>query len=203
MFDNSTSIYEMIQKNYDEIMNIYKGITSIKMSYDLDVLKEGTGIILDKSVPNEITLKNKLQSYNLTESPILNVINDFTINNSRLEKTVKLKSYSNYIKLSNGFANEFDKDIALFIDDTETIWENGQTYKIVVDSNFPMDMYTLGSYDFVVYTDTIDRNGNGNVYGVEVARIYSSDFYKSNGTPSIEIICLDSKNYVFTFDLKN
>ena len=106
------------------------------------------------------------------------------------------------MKLSNGVANSFNRDVNIYIDDTDIVWKNGQVYRIVIDSNFPMDMYTLGSYDLAIFTDAKDRSGNGQSYGVEIGRIYSTDFYAANGAPRIEVICIDAKNYIFTYDLK-
>jgi hypothetical protein len=202
MFENSTDINDLINRNYQEIRNIYSNMTSVQMSYNLDILKQGPGIIVDKSVPDQITLVNGNQEYNFDGSPLLNVLSDFTPLVDNWEKTVTLKSYTNYVKLSNGIANEFDRDIYLYVDDTNVTWTTGQVYRVVVDKDFPMDMYTLGSFDFAVFTDATDRMKNGEDYGVEIARIYSSDFYASDGIPYFEIICLDAKNYVFTFDFK-
>jgi hypothetical protein len=172
------------------------------MAYNLDILKQGPGINLDKSVPNQITFSNAIQEYNIVESPLINVLTEFTPTPTSWEKTIKLKTYTNYIKLSNGIANSFNRDVYLYIDDTDIEWKNGQVYRLVVDSDFPMDMYTLGSYDLAIFTDAKDRSGNGVNYGVEIGRIYSTDFYAADGAPRIEIICIDAQNYVFTYDLK-
>lgn len=202
MFDNSEAIMDLIQRNYQEILNIYSNLTSVQMAYNLDVLKQGYGILLDKSTPNQITFSNDTQAYNIVENPIVNVLTGFTPKPDAWEKTIALKPFTNYMKLSNGVANSFNRDVNIYIDDTDIVWKNGQVYRIVIDSNFPMDMYTLGSYDLAIFTDAKDRSGNGQSYGVEIGRIYSTDFYAANGAPRIEVICIDAKNYIFTYDLK-
>lgn len=201
MFENSETITDLINRNYEEIRNIYANQTSVEMSYNLDILKQGPGIVVDKSVPNEITLANSNQEYNFENSPLVNVLSQFTPQPDYWEKTLKLQTFTNYLKLSNGIANEFDRDIYLYIDDTDVKWKKGQVYRVVVDREFPMDMYTLGSYDFAVFTDATDRMSNGEDYGVEIARVYSSDFYSADGVPRLEIVCIDPDNYVFTYDL--
>jgi hypothetical protein len=202
MFENSTTLTELINRNYQEIRNIYANETSVQMSYALDIVKQGPGMIVDKTVPNQITLSNGNQEYNFDGTPLLNVLSAFTPQPDYWEKTVKLLNFTNYKKLSNGVANEFDRDIYLYIDDTDVKWKNGQVYRVVVDRDFPIDMYTLGSYDFAVFTDATDRMRNGEDYGVEIARVYSSDFYDAKGAPQLEIVCIDADNYVFTYDLK-
>ena len=202
MFANSDTIMELIQRNYQEILNIYANLTSVQMAYNLDILKQGAGINFDKSTPNQITLSNNNQEYNITSSPLVNVLTEFTPKPDKWEKTIKLKTFSNYLKLSNGVSNAFNRDIYLYIDDSDIRWQTGQVYRVVVDSNYPMDMYTLGSYDMAIFTDAKDRNGNGVNYGVEVARIYSTDFFSASGAPKLEIVCIDAQNYLFTFDLK-
>lgn len=202
MFENSSTLNDLISRNYEEIRNIYANLTSVQMSYNLDIVKQGSGIVVDKSVPNQITLSNGNQEYNIEGSPLINVLTDFISYPTEWEKTLVLKPFTNYVKLSNGIANEFDRDINMYIDDTNVIWKNGQVYKVVIDKDFPMDMYTLGSYDLAVYTDAVDRMKNGLDYGVEIARVYSADFYTAKGAPSLEIICIDAATYTFTYDIK-
>ena len=203
MFENSTTIMDLIQANYAEILNIYNNMTSVKMAYNLDVLKQGVGISLDKSIPNQIVLTNSNQEYNLSKTPLMNVLTDFNVSTASWSNTIPLLNFTNYVKLSNGVPNAFNKNIYIYIDDTYVTWKAGQSYRIVVDSNFPMDMYTLGSFDLAIFTDALDRNKNGEAYGEEIGRIYSEDFFATAGSPSIEMICIDPTNYTFTFDVKH
>jgi hypothetical protein len=200
MFVNSATIMDLIQRNYTEIQNIYNNLTTVQMAYNLDVIKQGSGISLDKSVPNQISFSSNIQQYN---SPsIVNVLSDFTPTSNNWSKIQALNSYTNYLKISNGISNAFNRDINIYINDTDIRWQTGQVYKIVVDKDYPIDMYTLGSYDLNIYTDALDRAGNGIAYSVQVGLIASADFYTAKGVPQIEIVCLDAQNYVFTFDLK-
>lgn len=200
MFTNSATIMDLIQRNYTEIQNIYNNLTTVQMTYNLDVIKQGPGISLDRSVPNQIGFSSNIQQYNTPS--IVNVLTDFTPKSDNWSKIQTLNNYTNYLKISNGINNAFNRDVNIYINDTDIRWHTGQTYKLVVDRDYQMDMYTLGSYNLNVYTDALDRAGNGVTYGVQIGLITSADFYNAQGAPQIEIVCLDAQNFVFTFDLK-
>lgn len=199
---NSSTIMALIQRNYDEIMNIYANRSSVAVAYNTDVLVQGDGILLDKSVPNLISVKNVEQNYTINSAvPVFNLLTDFTNTSAAWTKFIKLVKFGNYLKISNGDTIQVDRDIYIYVDDSEFRWSAGQSYKIVIDHPFPMDMYSLGSFDLVVYTDTLDRMNTGQPYSQEIGRISSGDFYKKEGAPQMEIICLSRDDYKFTFDL--
>jgi hypothetical protein len=198
---NSETIMSLIQNNYDEIRNIYQNYTSVAMSYNTDVLVQGEGITLDKNTPNQVIIKNTEQSYTIDSTPIYNLLTDFTNTPSAWTLFVNLSKFGNYLKISNNSAQISDRDIHIYVNDSELRWSNGQTYKLVVDHLYPIDMYTQGSFDLIFYTDALDRLNTGQYYSKEIGRISSNDFYTKNGTPQIEIICLNRDNYTFTFDL--
>jgi hypothetical protein len=201
MFENSSDLLDLLNRNYTEIRNIYANKTSVKMSYDLDILKQGAGILLDKSVPNQITVNNGNQQYNFVGSPLVNVLTSFSPFPLYWKKIMKLNPFTNYIKLSNGIANTFDRDVNIYVDDELQRWQNGQVMRIVVDMDYPMDMYTQGSFDLAVYTDAVDRLSTGSTYSKEIARVDANAFYAANGAPRVEIVCIDAANYIFTYDL--
>ena len=201
IFENSQTVLDLIERNYDEIMNIYANKTSVTVSYNVDVLVAGEGITLDKNTPNQVVVKNSEQSYTIDSSPLYNVLTSFTNTPSAWTKIVPLKMFGNYMKLSNGASTTMDRDVYIFVDDSSLRWSNGQTYKVVVDHNYPMDMYSQGSFDLVVYTDALDRLNTGQTYSKQIARISSSQFYDRGGFAQIEIICIDKDLYTFTYDL--
>jgi hypothetical protein len=198
---NSNTIMDLIKRNYDEIMNIYKNKTSVAVAYNTDVLVQGEGIALDKSVPNLVTVNNIEQGYTLDSSPLYNLLTDFTNTPSAWTKFIKLARFGNYFKISNNAAITVDRDIYIYVDDSQFRWSAGQTYKVVIDHLFPMDMYSLGSFDLVVYTDALDRLNTGQVYSREIGRISSTDFYSKGGVPQMEIVCISRDSYTFTYDL--
>jgi hypothetical protein len=199
--ENSQTLVELIQRNYDEILNIYKNKSSVTVAYNTDILIEGEGIVLDKSVPNQVKVNNVEQGYTLDSSPLYSVITDFTITPSAWIKFISLKRFGNYFKISNGSAITFDRDVYIYVDDSQFRWSAGQTYKVVVDHVYPMDMYSEGSFDLIVYTDALDRLNTGQNYSKEIGRISSSEFFANGGSPQIEIICINKDSYTFTFDL--
>jgi hypothetical protein len=198
---NSETIMSLIQNNYTEIQNIYQNHTSVSMAYNTDVLVQGEGITLDKNTPNQVIVKNTEQSYTIDSTPIYNLLTDFTNTPSAWTLFVNLTRFGNYLKISNNSAQISDRDVHVYVNDSQLRWSNGQTYKLVVDHLYPIDMYTQGSFDLVFYTDALDRLNTGQFYTKEIARISSNDFYVKGGTPQIEIICLNRDNYTFTFDL--
>ena len=198
---NSSTIMDLIQRNYDEIMNIYKNKTSVTMTYNTDLLVQGDGIYLDKSTPNLVVVNNIEQNYTLDASPLYNLLTDFTNTPAAWTKFIKLVRFGNYFKISNGADLTVDRDIYIYVDDSQFRWSAGQSYKIVIDHLFPMDMFSLGSFDLVVYTDTLDRLNTGQPYSKEIGRISSSDFYSKGGVPQMEVICINRDSYTFTYDL--
>ena len=198
---NSDTIMDLIQRNYDEVMNIYKNQTSVAVSYNTDVLQQGDGILLDKSTPNVVVVKNIEQDYTIESSPLYNLLTDFSSTPSAWTKFIVLKKFANYFKISNSTPLTVDRDIYIYVDDSQFRWNAGQVYKVVIDHQYPMDMYTQGSFDLIVYTDALDRLNTGQTYSREIGRISSNDFFKKEGSPMMEIICINSDNYDFTYDI--
>jgi hypothetical protein len=201
MLENSESLSTLIDRNYQEILNIYQNYTSVAMSYNLDVLKQGEGVLLDKAVPNEVTISNTRQGFTLGTSPVVNILTDFVSGATAWTYTTKLNPFDNYLKISSGTDLTLLKDIEIYIDDTDQRWKNGQTIEIVIDRDYPIDMYTEGSFDLVVFTDAIDRLSTGENYSKEIGRISSSVFFEESGYPKLRIICLNKDTYTFTYDI--
>ena len=201
IFDNSSTVLGLIQRNYEEILNIYNNKTSVTVSYNTDTIVSGDGIILDKSVPNRVSINNVEQGYSVNSSPVYNLLNQFTNTPSAWVKEVSLLPYANYFKINNGAPIIVDRDIYILVNDSQQTWKAGQIFKIVVDHNYPMDMYSQGSFDLIVYTDASDKLNTGQAYSSQIGRISSNEFYSKGGHAQLEIICIDSVNYQFTFDV--
>lgn len=201
IFENSQTVLELIQRNYDEILNIYKNETSVTVSYNTDAIVSGSGIIIDKNTPNQIVIKNIEQDYTIDSSPLYNILTQFTNTPSAWTKVLPLKIFGNYMKISNGEAVTVDRDINIYINDSEIRWSNGQSFKIVIDHNFPIDMSSNGSFDINIYTDALDRLNTGATYSKMIGRISSNQMSTRNGVAQLEIICIDKDAYTFTYDL--
>ena len=199
---NSGTLIDLITRNYNEILNIYNNKTSVAVAYNTNVIAQGAGIFIDKSTPNQIVISNSEQSYNIANAAgIYAITSDFLSSPSAWNKTIQLNSFANYFKISNGVNMILDRNVNIYIDDSQINWNNGQLYKIVVDYLYPMDMYTMGSYTLNVFTDALDKSNSGQAYSVQIASITSDNFYNKAGSPQFEIICINSSNYSFSVDL--
>lgn len=201
LFTNTSDIIKLIDNNYQEILNIYNNKTSISVSYDLSVIKSGEGIFVDKGTKNQLKISNILQEYTISNKPVLNIGTDFVSSISNWNYTKTLDNFNNYIKIDNSGPLVFNKPIIINIDDSINNWKTGQSLKLTIDKNSSMDLYSQGQYYLQINTDALDKLNTGIIYGKSIGVITSTDFVKYNGTPKIEIICLDASTYTFTFDL--
>ena len=62
-FSSTTTLLDLINQNSDNIQQILSGNLSLNLSYNTDILKNGDGIIIDRSIPNQIKIYNKVQNY--------------------------------------------------------------------------------------------------------------------------------------------
>jgi hypothetical protein len=176
----------MIENVNDKVVDITSGNSNIEVTYNTDVLKQGSGIKLDKRTPNRIKVVNTNQTYNISNDSITNV---FTNN------VIKLSEYDNYVRHENGGSTiALIRDLDIFIDDRENAWKKGQTLKLVI--NDPID---LDIYDIKIKTDPLNRANNGE-YGTVVGVLNDLDFSGSGNTPIFEIVCVNSDILDFRID---
>lgn len=185
LFDNTESVVKMIESVNDRVNDIINGNTSIEVSYNLDLIKAGSGINLDKSIPNRLKINNSNQEYNIENTSITNI---FSNNNVRLGR------FTNYIRHENGGTPiTLTKDLQLFIDDTDISWSKGQSLDLVI--NDPID---LSIYSLKIYTDALNSTGSG-AFGLNIANLFDTDFDPDN-TPIFKITCVDSTALQFKVD---
>ncbi len=191
---NSSTLLDLIAKNADEIQNLANGTVSTTLQYNTSVLRQGSGITLDKTVPNQVTFSSNVQQYKfmapvdengteITASAPLN------LNVSIPKVFVQLGTYTNMLRLP--VENTAGGDLLIYIDDLATQFKTGQVVRLV----FTTDLDT--SRNIRVFTDSSNRLGTG-VYGKEIANITSSDL---STRPIIEFICLEQGVLNFTFDI--
>ena len=195
LFRNTQDILGLIERNYVMMQNILEGRTDIKLSYDLDFVKSGDGVIVDRSVPNRATLNNTIQNYNIPD----NRGYSFTINTAA-GNTLTLGQYTNYFKHTNfGLPITLDTDLVIKIDDSTVKWKRGQSLRIVFD-----DQLILNGNNLLVYTDSMGNYPlsapSGTSYSVLVGGFTDNSFSNSNNQPIFDIICIDEKNLVFEID---
>lgn len=193
LFENTQDVLSLIEKNTDTIQNILQNQTSVQLSYNLDLLKDGNGTIVDRSVPNILKVNVVQQDYNIGNNSI------FTINPVS-GNTVNLEQYTNYLKhKNNGLAISSSNDVVIRIDDSKLRWKKGQTLRFSIG-----DAIDLGNYSLVILTDALGQyplnTPSGVPYSVVVAGFLNSQFSSSGFTPIFDIVCVDDVNLTFEID---
>lgn len=193
LFENTQDIMSLIEQNSDSINSILQNQSSVIMSYNLDLLKNGQGTKVDRTTPNILKVDVTQQDYNIGSNSL------FTIN-PVAGNTVSLEIYTNYLKhKNNGLSINATNDIIIKIDDTVNKWTKGQSLRISIG-----DIVDLGSYSFVVLTDAKGDYPIGNPSGVPyssvVAGFTNNEFINSSFTPIFDIVCVDDVNLKFEID---
>lgn len=203
VFTNNANLLNLIQRNYDEITNIYKNFTSVQMSYNIDLLTSGRGIFLDKSQAGSVKVVNTNQMINVGTKPVVSIGSDFTVNPSSFSYVHKLVNFTNYLKLTDGTASTIyapDRDVIIYINDGDLPWEAGQTMRF--SFKYGLDLSnTSGNFNFIVYTDANDKLNTGFPYSAEAAYVTYLDFENKGNSPIIEVICLDPATFQFAVDI--
>jgi hypothetical protein len=185
LFNNTQGVVQLIESVNDRVNDIIEGNTSIQVSYNLDLLRPGPGINLDRSIPNRLKINNVNQEYNIENSSIV----DITTNNN-----IRLGRFTNYVRHENSsLPITLTTDLQLFIDDTDISWSKGQSLDLVI--NDPID---LGIYNLKIYTDALNRLGTGE-FGKNIINLTDIDFDPTN-TPIFKITCIDAANFEFRVD---
>jgi hypothetical protein len=195
---DSTALLDLISKNNDNINSIISGNIPIEIQYNTDVIKQGQGIIIDKSVPNKIKIENKNQKYNLnliyTDSEFTNIINfnnQLDLNQNNIDCYIQLGEFTNMIRIYS--ENLALSNINIYINDTTATFKEGQTIKFVWENELNLD-----NRNILIYTDVLNKFGQGS-YNKLIATIPSTDLISSK--PIFELICLDEINYTFAVDI--
>jgi hypothetical protein len=213
-FSSSSTILDLINKNADNINQILSGNLSVNLTYNTDVLYQGDGILLDKSVPNQVKIVNKNQGYTnfsicKNSSTIYNpqktlksTANNGIDPNSLADNNILvLGAYTNYFKqLNDSHENVnalsgieiFQDDLYINIDDTNS-WQKGQSFRIVFAD--PID---INNFTIYIKTDSANKLGSG-IFGITVGTVIPSMLISDR--PIIDIICTDESLYKFNIDI--
>jgi len=186
LFNNTDAIMQLITANSDQINSLISGGTSVTVSYNLDAIKSGDGISIDRRTPNRAKIINTNQEYNITQNSITNVFSS---------NTLALTTFTNYFAHQNGGTPiTLSRDLIIKIDDSTVAWSTGQTLRLVFD-----DEIIPGIYNVKFYTDAKNVQNLG-VYGVLIGIATDLEFTPSGNMPIFEIICLDSRTFSFKID---
>jgi len=193
LFNNTQDIMGLIENNFAMVNSILQGNTNIAISYNLDLLKQGNGILVDRSIPNKVIINNTVQNYSLDSTYA------FTLNPAGIN-TLTLKPYTNYYKHRNsGLTINTTSDIVIRIDDTLVKWKIGQTLRLVFD-----DPVILSTNNIYIYTDSTGlyplTSPSSMPFNILVGGFTQSSFIGSGNKPIFDIVCVDEKNLIFEID---
>lgn len=194
-FSGGATLLDLIAKNADEIQALANGQVSTTLQYNTDVVRMGTGIIVDKTVPNQITLSLGTQEYAFMSAFDLNGL-EININNplnlsvASPHAFVELLPYTNMLRLDT--INQAGGDLKIYIDDTDIQWKRGQVVRLAFTSGV-----NLGSRNIRIFTDAQNRL-NAGTYGIQAAVISSSELSQD---PLIELICIEQGILSFVYDV--
>jgi hypothetical protein len=194
-FSTPSTLLDLISANSDEIQAIVNGQTSLSLQYNSDVLRQGPGIILNKSVPNQVRIDLNAQQYIFmtpldTTGSQIDVNNPLNLNVASPQFVVGLLPFTNMVRLQT--VNTAGGDLLMFIDDSTIQWKTGQVVRIVFDS-----VLSLGIQNLRIYTDASNRLGTG-TFGINAAIINGGEL---STKPIIELICTQEGILTFVYDI--
>jgi hypothetical protein len=207
-FSSSTTLLDLINLNTDNINSILSGNLTTNLTYNTDVLRQGDGILLDRSVPNQVKVISRIQAYNnfmLSSNSSNNIETgtsngqDTSLSNLTDSNILVLGTFTNFFRQTNQNPDPitgietFGDTVYVNIDDKNVRWKNGQMLKFVFN-----DKIDTGGFNIVFKTDSQNVFGNGN-YG-KIMVIISPSMLLSN-RPILEIYCTDENQYLFNVDV--
>jgi hypothetical protein len=192
---NTSSIMQLINQNYDLVRSILNNQTSVEVSYDLDLLKQGDGIIVDRTIPNQVYINNANQDFNIGENKGYGTLTQNGLN------IIPLVNYSNYFKhVNNGNPLTLTADLTIRIDDSQIKWKKGQRFRI----SFGDQIYP-GVFTITILTDALGEypisNPTGTRYSKVVISLDETTFASYDYLPVMDIVCIDQNNLKFQVDL--
>ena len=197
-YADEASLLDMLTDTNKRLNSIINGTIPTSVQYNTDVIFDGTGTKVDKSVPGKIKINNDIQGYrlltlfdiNLGDKVVGTKITEFDPANA-LNKGiyVKLKSFENMIRVSLtsaslGVANN---NVNIYIDDTIASWKDGQSLKLAFD-----DILDLNGYNINFYTDKAND-------WTLVRQVASGDL--RGAKPYIELVCVNENSLTFVADI--
>lgn len=208
LFENSDEIISLIERNYDEVLNIYKNFTSVEMSYNLDVIKNDRGATIDKTIPGLVKIGLENEGYNLPKNPIVDWdLMKYKNDESAFYHSHVLNTGANYFKLMNDKTLKTDsrtlsdgQKMIFYIDDSNVKWREGQSLKVSFQHEFILSEDLPKAITFL--TDSINRTqSEDGSYSIEMGSLSGLELSASGNKPILEFICVDSENLEFTLDI--
>jgi len=194
-FANDTVLLDLIAKNSDEIQSLANGNVPVTLQYNTDVLRQGTGIIVNNNIPNLVTISLATQEYNFmvpfnSSEVQVTVTNPLNLNQAIPSVFAQLQTYTNMLRLDT--VNQAGGDLNIYINDEDIQWSTGQTLRLTFNNTL-----NIGSRNIRVWTDAPNRLNTG-VYGVSMGVIPNGDI---STKPIIEFICTEQGVLSFVHDM--
>ena len=196
LFNNTQSIMGLIDQNYDLVRAILNNQTSVEISYDLNLVKQGPGIIVDRSIPNQLSVINAVQDFNISDTQSKGTLTQSGLNE------IPLVSYSNYFKhVNNGVPLTLTGDLTIRLKDSSNArWKSGQRFRI----SFGDQVYPVGFIiNILTNADGLYplSNPSGVSYSTLIISLDDSSFSGYDYMPVFEIVCIDEKSLKFQVDI--
>lgn len=196
---DSNSLLELITSANSRINQLIDGTIPSEVQYNTDILFNGPGILVDKTVPNKIKIKNDLKTYVfgkpfLWNENTLSVYNEITDTNQYNPANAtgfgiwaRLKEFSNQLRLVGKTLDQgADNNINIYIDDKLIGWKDGQSYKIVFEN------LNLSGNNINIYTNW--KAGYDKLVG-------SISNTQVGNDPYLEIVCINAAMFEFEIDV--
>lgn len=201
-----STLLQLIQATNARINQMLDGTVPTSVQYNVDVLKSGSGVVLDKSVTNEIKIINKVYGYEIVDPFNYDIANSSYLNwnvTSKIDATnlwnpatastsgmwMRLKPYTNRCSIFIDSSNSLSNDINIYIDDTTNAWKRGQVVKLVFNSNLILDAYSVK-----IYSNKTVSNGWSLIGTLDGSSLITNK-------PHIEVVCVDEINKTFELDI--
>ena len=197
---DATALLDLVNNAHTKINSLIDGTIPVELQYNTDVIFAGKGTTIDKSIAGKIKVNNNVDGYVIADSFVWDLASKTTV--SQISSTnlfdpnlanqygvwSKLVPFSNRLSLKNVLSpNPFNGDLNIYIDDSTNGWSNGQIFRVALDN------ITINGNNIKIWTSTSTG------YDQAVANIDPSQLITT--TPYIEIVCMDSSNYVFEADI--
>jgi hypothetical protein len=195
LFNNTQAVMGLINQNYDLVRAIINNQTSVEVSYNLDLLKQGPGVVLDRSTPNQVTVVNSSQDFNMLDTL---GVGTFTQNGDNI---INLLDFSNYYKhVNNSNPLTLTGDLTIRINDGTINWKNGQRFRLSFGDKIYPENYlikvlsnSLGKYPII--------NPTSSPYSTIIISLTEDIFAVHDYEPVFDIVCIDENNLKFQVDV--
>jgi len=168
---NKDSLIELVNQNAKNIADLINGNLTENLSYNLDLIKAGSGIEVDRSIKNVISLHNTATGYNMS------------MNNGAIqpfgENLLYLNRGLNYFREKTSY--DLSSDLIITIDTSMNKWMKGDSVKFI--------------FDHLTTNKGIFIKTENNIIG----SLTSEDFISE--MPIIEIVCVNEHSLNFDINI--